>query len=130
MKWLLALALILSGTAHAKPILKDFGGILSEYEREASRLLATGEHVIVDGPCESACTVKVLSLPAGQACATARGTFGFHWASDGQFGLPSRLGTMKVMMSYPPAVQAWLEARGGLGPEVLRVPATKFLPRC
>jgi hypothetical protein len=57
-------------------IVQDKGGPVGKYLQAFAQARSTGERVIIDGDCLSACT-----LPANQICATPRARFGFHAAS-------------------------------------------------
>lgn len=110
-------------------ILEDRGGALSAYEARVQWLHATGERVIIDGPCLSACTLH-LNLPTGQVCATARAVLGFHSALDAQFGLPAPATNAELMRIYPANVRDWINRQGGLWLTMLTGPGRKFLPSC
>lgn len=110
-------------------ILEDRGGALSTYVARVQHLHITGERVIIDGPCLSACTVH-LNLPAGQVCATPRAVLGFHSALDPQLGLPLPAVNAELMRIYPAKVRAWVNQRGGLWLTMLTAPGRQFLPSC
>lgn len=59
----------------------DNGGVIVEYVEKYSNLRDSGEKVIVDGDCISACTLMLGLLPKQQVCATKKAAFGFHSAS-------------------------------------------------
>lgn len=112
-------------TARGGIITKDYGGDISKYGRY------TRGRIVVDGICNSACTM-VLANP--NACATPRGRLGFHRAfrvdATGR-ALPTDEATANYMLRYYPAnVRSWLAARGGLTAGIVSVPARQFLPPC
>lgn len=110
-------------------ITNDNGGRYSDYVARVEQARWSGERVVIDGPCESACTLY-LNLPAHQLCATARGRFAFHTAIDPQFGYPHPATTQKVWDAYPPKVRIWLGQRGGLWMDVKTVSARQFVRAC
>jgi hypothetical protein len=95
----------------------DRGGRIGTYIETFSTLRNSGEGVIIDGPCLSACTLIVGMLPPDQVCVTARARLGFHaaWRPDIN-GRPvtSSMGTQVLMEVYPPKVRNWIRRRGGL----------------
>lgn len=71
----MAIALVTAFPASAKIIGPDRGGKLAEYLRERAELEASGEGVVIDRYCASACLVYT-SLP--NACVTSRTKFLLH----------------------------------------------------
>ncbi len=110
-------------------ITSDHGGAFPDYVAHVEQARASGQRVVIDGPCESGCTLY-LNLPAKQICATGRGSFGFHAATDGQFGLPHPETTQKIWDAYPPSVRIEIGKRGGLWLNVIRFPARRFVRAC
>ena len=113
-------------------ITQDTGGFVDEYTRRVEMLRHSGERVVIDGPCNSACTLH-LTLPRRQICVTSRAAFTFHAIADTQTGLPLPRETQDLFQSYPPAIQIWINQHGGLShvPVTLRGDAIfKILPRC
>src|SRR5262249_47756931 len=85
-------------------------------------VLSSGETVIIDGPCLSACTIVLGSVPHDKICVTPRATLGFHAAYDlGTNGRPitNREATQQLYSMYPMAVQSWIVQRGGLTPRMI-----------
>jgi hypothetical protein len=101
----------------------DPGGEVSSYVDKFAQLRQSGERVVVDGPCLSACTLMLGQLPMNQVCATSRAVFGFHAASyynDATNSLvPSKEGSALIMQLYAPHVRAWINANGGLKPKMI-----------
>jgi hypothetical protein len=62
-------------------IVSDPGGEVSSYVLKFRELRATGERIIIDGPCLSACTLLTGIVPRNRVCVTKRAVFGFHAAS-------------------------------------------------
>jgi hypothetical protein len=115
MKWQLIVAgartamfgmLFLAGTASAElRIMNDPGGEVSSYLRTFYEMRASGERIVIDGPCLSACTLLTGIVPRDHVCITNRAVLGFHAASyynDVSRSLvPTRAGTRLVMRLYP-----------------------------
>jgi hypothetical protein len=84
---------------------------------------ATGERIVIDGPCLSACTLLTGIVPRDHVCVTRRAVLGFHAASyynDVSRSLvPTRAGTRLVMRLYPPEIRAWINQHGGLTPHLI-----------
>jgi hypothetical protein len=98
-------------------ISEDRGGQIGQYLQNYATLRSSGEHVVVDGNCLSACTLLLGVIPRDRICATSRARFGFHaaWMPDDN-GRPvtSPLGTEALWNIYPPSVRRWINHHGGL----------------
>src|SRR6267378_4939884 len=84
-----AAALTLS-TAHATVRIRaDSGGQIGPYLENLAALRSSGERVIIDGPCLSACTMVLGVIPHERICVTPRAKLGFHaaWNPD-YYGRP------------------------------------------
>jgi hypothetical protein len=104
-------------------ILSSPGGALDAYLAAFSRVRQSGERVIIDGPCLSACTLVLSTIPRNRICVTRRAVLGFHaprwyYPGTGQTMRASEA-TRVVTASYPPAVRAWIKKRGGLTQKVI-----------
>ena len=103
-------------------ILASPGGLVGPFVAVFERLRQSGERVIIDGPCYSACTLVLSMLPRSQICVTRRAVFGFHGAraldDDGRLRAEPKA-TRFVLATYPPAVRRWIERRGGLSSRLL-----------
>ena len=65
--------LFLAGTASAElRIMNDQGGEVSSYLRTFYEMRASGERIIIDGPCLSACTLLTGIVPRDHVCVTNR----------------------------------------------------------
>ena len=98
-------------------ILSSPGGEVSEYLRLFAAVRASGERVVIDGPCLSACTMVLGVIPRDRICVTRRARLGFHAAwNPGDNGAPvvSAGGTQLLMEIYPQQVRQWINRRGGL----------------
>jgi hypothetical protein len=82
----------------------------------------SGERVIIDGPCLSACTLVLSIVPSRRICMTPRAVLGFHAAiavdRDGhQFSASAA--TRVIADTYPAPVRAWITRHGGLSRRLL-----------
>jgi hypothetical protein len=117
----LAASAVSSASATVR-IVGDAGGQIGPYLENLVALRSSGERVVIDGPCLSACTMVLGVIPRDRICVTRRARLGFHAAwHPGQNGRPvtSRGGTQLLMDVYPPEVKNWLARRGGLSPRML-----------
>ena len=79
---LFGIALLACGVTSASATMRiseDRGGQIGQYLQAFASLRTTGEPVVVDGDCLSACTLVLGLVPRNQICATPRARFGFHW---------------------------------------------------
>ena len=84
---------------------------------EFTALERSGARVIIDGPCDSACTLILGIIPSARLCVTARASFGFHAAwrlDDNGRQIDSPAGTRFLISTYPEPVRAWIVKNGGL----------------
>jgi hypothetical protein len=129
MKWqaavagALASALMITVAFADVRVTNDPGGEISAYVRKFQAMRASGERLIIDGPCLSACTLFTGFLPRSQVCVTPRAILGFHAASyfdDARQSLvPTRAGTRLVMRLYPRSIRSWIVRHGGLTPQLI-----------
>jgi len=104
-------------------ILSSPGGAVDAYLAAFARVRQSGERVVIDGPCLSACTLVLSTIPRNRICVTRRAVLGFHaprwyYPGTGQTMRASEA-TRVVTASYPPAVRAWIKKRGGLTQKVI-----------
>jgi hypothetical protein len=124
-KSFLAATLLLAavGTSHAAMRIEDdHGGQIGTYITKFERLRSSGQSVVIDGLCASACTLVLSAVPHNKICVTSRARLGFHAAFD--FGMHGRMitdpeATMMLYSMYPTPVRRWISARGGLTPQML-----------
>jgi hypothetical protein len=103
-------------------ITADSGGQIGPYLRKLESLRNSGQNVVIDGPCLSACTMVLGLIPRDHLCVTARARLGFHAAwRRGQAGrqIVSADGTELMMTVYPQQVRDWIAKRGGLSPHLI-----------
>lgn len=115
-----------------RPVLvrNDPGGAIYHYLSWARSYEARGTHVVIDGYCDSACTLYT-NVP--NVCATDRAVLGFHkpWVTGrgGERVYTPAQDRHHVARYRRPAVRDWL-ARHPLQIEIVEVKATDLLPRC
>ena len=117
-----AAALTVSTAQGAVRIRADAGGQIGPYLQELVALRGSGERVIIDGPCLSACTMVLGVIPRERICVTSRARLGFHAAwHPGDNGRPvtSRAATRLLMEIYPHQVRSWISRRGGLSQRMI-----------
>ncbi|PYF03300.1 hypothetical protein BJ122_10723 [Rhodopseudomonas faecalis] len=107
-------------------ITRDHGGYVEEYKAKYERIRQNGERVIIDGICNSACTLVLGIVPNNRICVTPRASLGFHQAYYDKaytFGIrvTSVEGTSDLMAYYPPPVKDWIRRNGGLTPEMKKI---------
>ena len=117
---LLAALLLLAGVGTSHAVVKiadDPGGQIGGYVDKYQGLRSSGESVIIDGLCASACTIVLGTIPHDRICVTPQAALGFHAAFDfGSQGraITNRESTKMLYSMYPSQVQRWISARGGL----------------
>jgi hypothetical protein len=122
---LLAAVLLLVGMAPSHAVVRiadDRGGRIGTYVDKYQGLRSSGEAVIIDGLCASACTIVLGAIPHDRICVTSHATLGFHAAWD--FGTNGRAitnpeATQMLYSMYPSPVKRWIQARGGLTPHMI-----------
>ena len=111
------------GASHAVVrIADDRGGRIGTYVDKYQDLRQSGDTVIIDGLCASACTIVLGAIPRDRICVTSHATLGFHAAWD--FGSNGRAvtnpeATQMLYAMYPSQVKRWISQRGGLTPHML-----------
>jgi hypothetical protein len=117
-------------------ILSSPGGVVGSYLTFFSQVQRSGERVIIDGPCLSACTLVLSTIPRNRICVTSRAVLGFHAPQlVDQNGRKSRSreATRAVNASYPPAIRAWIKRHGGLKQDLILLRGNELralYPRC
>jgi hypothetical protein len=100
----------------------DRGGLLGEYLLKFATIRDSGQRIIIDGSCYSACTLVTALIPKQRICVTERAKLGFHagWVDD-QNGerTVSIEGTRLMYQMYPREIQHWIKLHGGLGKQTL-----------
>jgi hypothetical protein len=121
--FLAAVLLALASPARAEVrILASSGGEVGPFLDLFERVRASGERVVIDGPCLSACTLVLSLVPSDHICVTRRAVLGFHAArSVDQRGrmYAEPEASEVVLEAYPAAVRGWIRRRGGLTSHLL-----------
>lgn len=125
------LAVVLAADAGAAVrISNDKGGQIGPYLDAYVSLRKTGQRVIIDGPCLSACTIVLGVMPRDRICVTPRAQLGFHAAwNPGRNGRPvlSQAGTQALWDIYPGEIRTWLKRRGGLKPKMVYLAGSELM---
>ncbi len=117
-------------------ILASPGGTVGGFLNLFEAVRDTGERVVIDGPCLSACTLVLIAVPASRICVTRRAVFGFHAArSIDRYGHTEAEpeASHLIQDSYPAPVRTWIRSHGGLSSRVLWLRGralAAMLPRC
>src|SRR5258705_11038313 len=120
-----AAVLLLAGVGASHAVVRiadDRGGRIGTSVTKYYGLRSSGESVVIDGLCASACTIVLSAVPHDKICVTSRATLGFHAAWD--FGangrtITDREATMMLYSMYPMRVRRWIAARGGVTPHMI-----------
>jgi hypothetical protein len=103
-------------------ILASPGGQVGAFLDLFARVRASGERVVIDGPCLSACTLVLSIVPDDRICVTRRAVLGFHAARSidprGR-SYAEREASDLVLETYPAPVRGWIRRRGGLSSRLL-----------
>jgi hypothetical protein len=122
----LLLTLLLSAlTAPASAEVRIYaspGGEVTSFLELFARVRASGERVVIDGPCLSACTLVLSTVPNERICVTRRAVLGFHAARSidrrGRIYAEPEA-SAAVLQTYPAPVRGWIRRHGGLTSRVL-----------
>jgi hypothetical protein len=107
-------------------ISRDFGGLVEQYKTKFAKLRDQDERVVIDGICNSACTLVLGIVPLNRICVTPKASLGFHeayYAKSLTLGVKvtSYAGTADLVSYYPSTVKEWIKRHGGLTPKMKRV---------
>ncbi|ANW05278.1 hypothetical protein [Bradyrhizobium icense] len=117
-------------------ILASPGGQVGPFLELFDRVRESGERVVIDGPCLSACTLVLMTVPAERICVTRRAVLGFHAARsiDGRGRIYAEPEASRaVQAAYPARVRDWISRRGGLTSRLLLLRGRELAaiyPRC
>ncbi len=119
----MALCALISPPARAEVrILGSQGGQVGPFLDLFEGVRASGERVVIDGPCLSACTLVLSIVPNERICVTRRAVLGFHAARSidrrGRMYAEPEASEL-VLEAYPAAVRGWIQRRGGLSSRLL-----------
>ena len=139
MKVFLIIAALLAAMVPARAevrILASPGGQVGPFLELFDRVRESGERVVIDGPCLSACTLVLSTVPSERICVTRRAVLGFHAArSMDQRGrmYAEPEASQAVLEAYPAPVRDWIRRRGGLTSRLLLLRGrdlAAIYPRC
>jgi hypothetical protein len=98
-------------------ILASPGGQVGPFLDLFDKVRETGERVVIDGPCLSACTLVLSIVPYERICVTRRAVLGFHAARSvdrrGRTYAEPEASEL-VLQTYPAPVRDWIDRHGGL----------------
>ena len=124
-------ALVLPPNASAAVRIKDDrGGNIGIYWSRYTALRDSGQQVVIDGLCSSACTLVVGIVPHDRICVTRNALLGFHAAwRPGFLGIKviNEPATRTLMSFYPDPIRQWIARNGGLGPETIYLGAPELM---
>ena len=117
-------------------ILGSPGGQVGPFLDLFEEVRSSGERVVIDGPCLSACTLVLSMVPNDRICVTRRAVLGFHAARS--IDRRGRLyaepdASEAVLEAYPGPVRDWIRRRGGLSSRLLLLRGrdlAAMYPRC
>src|SRR5438045_8519946 len=117
---LVAALALCAGIASARAevrILSSPGGQVGPFIELFDKVRQSGERVVIDGPCLSACTLVLMTIPTERICVTRRAVLGFHAARSIDRGgriYAEPEASQAVLEAYPAPVPSWISSRGGL----------------
>ena len=134
---MLAASLLASApTAAEVRIIQSPGGQVGPFLDLFEKVRVSGERVVIDGPCLSACTLVLSIVPGERICVTRRAVLGFHAARSvdrrGRFSAEPEASDA-VLQAYPGPVHDWISRHGGLTSRLLLLKGrdlAAIYPRC
>src|ERR1700730_9650444 len=122
---LFATTILLAGIGASEGAIRiaaDPGGRIGAYVDRYQGVRSSGEMVIIDGYCASACTIVLGTVAHDKICVTSRARLGFYAAWDpGSNGrrISNPEATQTLYSMYPFEVRRWIDQRGGLTPHMI-----------
>jgi hypothetical protein len=120
----------------AQAEVRILGGRVGPFLGLFERVRDSGERVVIDGPCLSACTLVLSLVPNNRICVTRRAVLGFHAARSidrrGHLYAEPEASEL-VLEAYPAPVRGWIRQRGGLTSRLLLLRGRElnaFYPAC
>ena len=124
---LAAMLLMMMSVASASATVRiydDRGGQIGSYLAKYQALRASGEQVVIDGTCASACTIVLGLIARNRICVTPRAILKFHTAWDltptGN-RVVSISGNRILWSYYPNDVRKWISRHGGLVSRIIHL---------
>jgi hypothetical protein len=103
-------------------ILASPGGQVGPFLDLFEKVRDSGERVVIDGPCLSACTLVLSMVPTTRICVTRKAILGFHAARSidrrGRTYAEPEASDL-VLQAYPGPVRDWIVRHGGLSSRLL-----------
>ncbi len=93
------------------------GGVVGDYLALFAVLRQSGQRIVIDGPCYSACTLVLSTIPRDRICVTRRAVLGFHaprLVDEAGRQYRSAQVTGLVDAAYPAPIRDWIRRHGGL----------------
>jgi hypothetical protein len=120
---ILTLAILAAPASADVRIMSSPGGQIGPFLDLFDAVRQSGQRVVIDGPCYSACTLVLTVLPRDRICVTRRAVLGFHGArSLTRRGLRLEPQASKLVLeAYPAPVRRWIVRHGGLNSHLLRL---------
>jgi len=117
-----ALALLATPARADVRIIASPGGQVGPFLDLFEQVRQSGERVVIDGPCLSACTLVLSIVPTERICVTRRAVLGFHAARSVDrrgriYAEPEA--SEAVLETYPAPIRDWIIRRGGLTSRLL-----------
>jgi hypothetical protein len=124
-----------TAAAPAERILDDGGGRIGSYSTRYEALRKSGQRVVIDGTCASACTLLPGVSPHNRICVTPRAVLAFHAAWDPSLtgAQTNAAGTKYLWSRYPDGVRRWIARHGGLRSQTIYLGGselTAMFPSC
>jgi len=122
---LLAGVLLLAGLTASHAVVRiadDRGGRIGTYVDKYQSIRSSGDTVVIDGLCASACTIVLGAVPRDRICVTSRASLGFHAAWDSGVGgrrVTNVEATHMLYRMYPASIRHWITRHGGLKPQMI-----------
>jgi hypothetical protein len=111
-----------AGQTKSEVLIKnDGGGDIPQYIAKYLYLQLSGEWVVIDGDCLSACTLALGLLAQDRRCFTNKTRLGFHaaYTESGTPRISNPLGTDVLWSVYPPEIRRWISRHGGLTSKII-----------
>ena len=137
--WALIAALLVASVtpvAAEVRIHSSAGGEVGSYLALFELVRQSGQRVVIDGPCLSACTLVLSLVPSNRICVTRRAALGFHAAVEvDQAGqrYDATAATRVISQTYPAPIRHWIRQHGGLSGKLLLLRGrelTALYPAC
>src|SRR3979490_3438702 len=120
---LLAVVVLLAGVSASHAVVRiaeDRGGRIGTYVDRYQGLRSSGETVIIDGLCASACTIVLGAVPHDKICVTSHAALGFpaawDFAANGR-AVTNPEATQMLYSMYPSPVRRWIYLRRAATPK-------------